>query len=120
MVVSVVSTGAVRCIASPPIAAALPVGLGSGSGLLTRPICATRGRPNGATRHPQCDHVRKHVVRTGRPRKPGGGNPTSGVGSERGEPPRADLGREADPKQGQAVLAGFAGGMWTNVDHTPE
>ncbi len=34
-----------------------------------------------------CDHGRQTVGRTGRPRKPGGGNPTSGVGPEGGEPP---------------------------------
>ena len=34
-----------------------------------------------------CDHGRETVVQTGRPRKPGGGNPTSGVGPEGGKPP---------------------------------
>ena len=36
-----------------------------------------------------CDHGRETVVQTGRPRKPGGGNPTSGVGPEGGKPPPA-------------------------------
>jgi hypothetical protein len=43
-----------------------------------------------------CDHGRETVVRTGRPRKPGGGNPTSGVGPQGGETPRPSLGRKAN------------------------
>src|SRR5271157_3434450 len=43
-----------------------------------------------------CDHGREIVVRTGRPRKPGEGNPTSGVGPQGGEAPRPSLGRKAD------------------------
>jgi hypothetical protein len=50
------------------------------------------------------DHGRETVARTGRPRKPGGGNPTSGVGPEGGETPRSSLGREADPIPGTLVL----------------
>jgi len=103
-----------RCGVSrgPPIAAALPVGLGSGSGLLTRPTSVARGRPNGATRHAQCDQVRAHVVRTGRPRKPG-------PRPEGGETPRSNLGREADPKQGRQCWRGSpaAGG---HTSSTPQ
>src|SRR5271157_4161093 len=43
-----------------------------------------------------CDRGRETVVRTGRPRKPGGGNPASGVGPQGGEPPGPSLGRKAD------------------------
>jgi len=50
------------------------------------------------------DHGRETLARTGRPRKPGGENPTSGVGPEGGETPRSSLGREADPIPGTLVL----------------
>src|SRR5271157_2819109 len=47
---------------------------------------------------------RQPMVRTGRPRKPGGGNPTSGVGPQGGEPPRPNLGREADDPSARLLM----------------